>query len=253
MFNMRIDTRELEEMCKGIEILGERAVPFAIRDTLNKAAWETFGEARVEIGKRFLERNTWTRRSTRFIKAGGRDISKMRSEIGSVQLYMRKQEEGFERTSTGKHGVAIPTSASAGEGQSRRRTKVIQKKNYLSRLRPPRNNVRGKTRSIVAIKEAVRLGKRNVFINQADDLFGRPSGFYRVVGGRKVKKGWRWPKGVRLEMLYSTERTKVKTEPHAWLGPATDRVVKNLDRIYRDAIERQIQIVRELRAKKAGR
>jgi hypothetical protein len=251
MFTLTIDTKGLEEACKGIKILGERAIPFAVRDTLNKAAWETFNGSRDEIGRRFFERNTWTRKSVRFKQAKGRDIGRMQSEVGSLQAYMRDQETGFTRHKKGIHGVAIPTSAAAGEGQVRKRTKVIQRRNYLNRIKPPQGRVRGKSRSIVAIKEAVKSGKRTVFINQAEDQWGRPTGFYRVLGGRR--KGGRWPKGAKLQMIYSTERATVRTAPHPWLGPATERVVKNLDRIFRDAIERQIQLVRELRAKKAGR
>jgi hypothetical protein len=245
MFRLSMDQRPLEQMEKDLDRFGKQALPYAIRDTLNAAAFQTAEMAKDEIGHRFIERNAYTRRSVRYKKTFSRDIKRMESSAGSVQEYLQKQEEGFTESKSGKHGVPIPSSAAAGQMGARLRTRKLQRKNWLSSINLSSSRVKGRGRTVVAVRDAVESGRRVVFIDGRSDHYGRPTGMYRVVGGRKGGRGW--PKGARLQLIYDLERSSVRTKAHPWLEPATKKVTVNLDKLYRDALIRQIRLQRSFR------
>jgi hypothetical protein len=245
LFKIVSDMRPIEQFENDLDRFGKHALPYAVRDTLNTAAYKTSDLAKRNISRKFTERNTFTKRSVRFQKTFARRIDQMESVVGSTQEYMAKQEEGFTQQKTGKHGVAIPTSAAAGQGQARKRTRKLQRRNWLNMIKPPSARVRGRGRTVIAVRDAVTSGSRVVFITKRNDPWRRPTGFYRVLGGRK--KGSGWPKGAKLQMIYSAKRPTVRTAPHRWLEPATAVIAKKLDTIYRDAVIRQIKINRSFR------
>ena len=119
MFTLKIDQRPLEQLENDLDRFGKQALPYAIRDTLNAAAFQTAEMAKEEISHKFIERNTYTRRSVRYKKTFSRDINRMESYAGSIQPYMRQQEEGFTKSKSGKYGVPIPSGAAAGSRVSR--------------------------------------------------------------------------------------------------------------------------------------
>jgi hypothetical protein len=245
MFSLEMDKRPIEQLENDLDRFGKRALPYAVRDTLNSAAYYTSVEAKENIGRQFIERNAFTRRSVQYRKTFSKDISRMESSAGSVQEYLRRQEEGFVESSSGKHGVSIPTSAAAGQIGARKRTRRLQKKNWMSSIHLRSSRSKGTGRTVAAVRLAVQTGQRVVFIDRRDDLFGRPTGFYRVIGGRKGGRGW--PKGAKLEMIYDSERSSVTINPHPWVSPAADKTSRNLDKLYRDALIRQILLQRSFR------
>jgi hypothetical protein len=242
MFTIDFDLRPIEQLEKDLDRFGKRAMPYAIRDTLNTTAYKAAEFAKENIGRKFIERNSFTRRSIQYEKTFARDIDQMKSAVGSVQEYMAKQEEGFTRQKSGPHGVAIPTSAAAGQGEARVRTRRLQRRNWLSQVNPPKNRIRGPGRTVSAVREAIKSGKRVVFIDKRYDQWDRPTGFYRVLGGRKSARGW--PTGAKLRMLYSVDKPSVRTEAHKWMDPSVDKVVRKFPEIYREAVIRQIEIQR---------
>lgn len=239
---MDMDTRPLIQLENDLDRFGKHAMPYAARDTLNTAAFKTSDLAKRNISRKFIERNTWTRRSAGYTKTFARDIDRMESEAGSTQSYMRQQEEGFTQRKSGTHGVAVPTAAAAGQGRARVRTRRLQKKNWLAQVSPVSNRKRG---TVYAVRKAVQTGRRVVHIASSSDHYGRPSGFYRVVGGSKRGRGW--PKGAKLQLIYGTEKASIRVEPNKWLDPSARFVMRDLDKIYRDAINRQIRINRSFR------
>ena len=245
MFTIKMDKRPLEQLENDLDRFGRQALPYAIRDCLNQAAFQTAENAKDEIGRQFVERNTYTRRSVRYRKTFSRDINRMESSAGSVQPYMRQQEEGFVKKKSGKHGVPIPSSAAAGQMGARLRTRRLQSKNWLSAIQLGSTRVKGRGRTVASVRNAVETGNRVVFMDSRSDHFGRPTGLYRVIGGRKGGRGW--PQGARLQMIYDLERSSVHTRTHPWLEPATESMTKNLDRLYRDALIRQIRLNRSFR------
>jgi hypothetical protein len=245
MFSISMDKRPLEQLENDLDRFGKQALPYAIRNTLNQAAYQTAEEAKENIGRRFIERNQYTRRSVRYKKTFSRRIDQMESAAGSIQPYMAQQESGFTEQKSGKHGVPIPSSAAAGQMGARLRTRKLQRKNWMSAINLPAVRVRGKGRTVAAVRAAVETGQRVVFLDSRSDHFGRPTGLYRVVGGKNGGHGW--PKGAKLQMIYSLERSSVRIRPHAWLQPATEKVSKDLGKIYRDALIRQIRLQRSFR------
>lgn len=245
MFSIDIDKKALIQLENDLDRFGKNALPIAVRDTLNNIAFKSSDLAKRNLSRVFIERNTWTRRSIGYRRAVGRNIDMMLSEMGSTLEYMRLQEEGFVQRKSGKHGVAIPTNAAAGQLGASKRTRRLQRKNWLNQVNPPRPIVRRKGRTVAAVREAVETGKRVVFIDSRSDHYGRPTGFYRVIGGRKGGRGW--PSGAKLQMIYSAEKPSVRTEPHRWIESPVKLVMRNIDKIYRDALIRQIRINRSFR------
>lgn len=242
MFRLTMDTAPIEALENELDKFGKRTFPHAVRDTLNITAFEASKEAKDVANRVFTMRNQYTERSIRYTRARGYTVNQMESSMGSVQEYMRKQEEGFTEVSRGKHGVAVPTSYAAGQQGARPRTKPIRRKNWLNRLKVARSKRRAASvaqQMVMATQEAVATGKRTVFLPL------RRPGLYQIVGGRRTKAGW--PKGARLKMLYSLEDKSVRTEAHPWMEPAVRVVLTRQDEYYRRALIRQIELNRQFR------
>jgi hypothetical protein len=236
MFTIEFDKRPLEQLENDLDKLGERALPYSVRDTLNTAAYKTSELAKKNARRIFTMRNQFTTRSIQFEKTFARRIDDMESAAGSLQEYMREQAEGFTRHKKGKHGVPIPTSAAAGQEGARPRTKVIRRTNWINKLRVARARRRARDRGqeiVLAVREAVETKQRVVFLRL------RNPGLYRVLGGRKVKRGW--PTGARLQMLYSLEKSSTRTRERDWLGPPSRLVGAKIGDYYREALIRQIE------------
>jgi hypothetical protein len=239
MLTISLDKKPLEQLENDLDKFGKNALPYAVRNTLNTLAYEASKEAKDEVGRQFTERNKFTRNSIRFRKTFARNIDAMESSIGSTQEYMRSQEEGFTIHKKGKHGVPIPTSAAAGQMGASKRTKRLQRKNWMSQINLTKRVATGRGATIAAVRRAVKSGKRVVFIDSKNDLWGRPTGLYRIIGGRTKDRGW--PRGAKLRMIYDMERTSAHTRAHHWLRPAVDKTIPKAGEIYRDEIIKQIE------------
>lgn len=243
MFETKMDTKPIDQYENELDKFGEHALPFAVRDTLNTSAFETSKRAKRTAGMAFTMRNKFTERSIQFEKTFQKSISRMESAAGSLQEYMRQQEEGFTKVKKGKHGVPVPTAFAAGQGTAMARTRPVKRINWINKLAlTRRRKAAGRGEELMdTVHEAVQTGKRTVFLK---DL--RHPGIYKVLGGRKnTKRGW--PRGARLRMLYSLDEPTITTEKHEWLEPAANMVLARQGDIYRKSIERQIQINRSFR------
>lgn len=247
MFSMKMEDRPLIQLENDLDRFGGHALPYATRDTMNTVAFQSSVLAKKNVKRKFIARNKWTERSVQFQKTFSRDIDNMESEMGSVQEYMREQEEGFTRHKKGKHGVVIPTGAAAGQMGTRRRTRRLQKKNWMASVNPEKGNGQtGMQRIVDSVRNAVTTGNRTIFLKSSDDTWRRTTGIYRVIGGKKnTTRGW--PRGAKLQLLYQIEKPSVRTDPHPWMELPVKVAMKNLDKIYRDALIRQIRINRSFR------
>ena len=253
MFRIKMDEAPIEVLENELNKFGERTFPHAVRDYLNITAFEASKEAKETANMVFTMRNQYTTRSIRYERAMGLNIQAMKSAVGSVQEYMREQEEGFTRRGQGKHGVAIPTSYSAGQDGSIPRTKMIKRKFWLSRLKVSediREKYSNTKQSVLRrVQEAVESNTRIIFLGiRGVKNYRYKKGFYRVVGGRKVKRGW--PTGAKLRLLYEVERSSVRTDPHKWLEPTVAIIMKRQDEYYRRALIRQIERQRQFRSRR---
>jgi hypothetical protein len=251
LFKIVSDMRPIEQFENDLDRFKEGALTYAIRDTLNQAAYETSVEAKNEIGQKFIERNQYTRRSIRYNKVVGKSIARMYSEVGSVQKYMAKQERGFVTRSKGKHGVAIPTTQASGEGDARVRRKTIRAAARLSRIRIAkglapeyaRKYKKPRQRLIRMIQDSLEYGYRTIFWMSRRSA---RTGFYRIRGGKKINKRG-WPDGVKLEMLYSVDKPITNTKSHEWLQPSTQKVTMYMGQLYQRALIKEIERFRSFR------
>ena len=112
-----VDTREIHGLVRQLEVFSSKALPYAIRDSLNRSALAAKNVWADEIRSSMILRNRWTLGSLRVVNATGMDPRRMVAVTGSIARYMGTQEEGGKKTKHGKHGVAIPTKTASGEGR----------------------------------------------------------------------------------------------------------------------------------------
>lgn len=179
-----------------------KAVPYAVRNTLNDTAFLAREEWTRQLQSTFVLRNKWTEKGLRVDKASGRNVATMQAVVGSLRDYMKDREEGSTETKRGKHGVAIPMSGASGQGKKAKRTKPVRKNNYLSTMQL-RKRVTGTDarKNMVAIMMAKKAGGGVVLLQKR----GR-KGLFRVqVEGKKPK------------LLYDLSKGVVRTKPYPTL------------------------------------
>lgn len=229
-----IDDKEIKDLARDVKLFTARGLAFATRQTLNDAAFAGRKQTVKEISRVFIERNTWTRRTLRVDKATSLDIDLQASAFGSREKYMAEQEFGHTQIKKGKHGVPIVTSYAAGQERARPRTKVTKARNRWSNLRLRRNRQRHGSPDqnlLVDVRLAVKSNQRELFLSRTEH--GVTKGIYRVTGGRTSKRNHGWPKGARLKMIFSLEKTSVTTKPHKTVTPAFFIAARKLPRLYK--------------------
>jgi len=234
---MKADMKEIQKLERMLGNFSKTALPYAMKDGANRAAFQTMRTAKADIAKDMILRNKFTQQSIRVDRA--MDIRRPEAWVGSTADYMATQEFGGVKRKRGKIGVAIPTSESAGQGRSVPRTRIPMARNKLSRIVLSRRSRVAKTReqaTVFAVQDAVTSGKREVYLSLGSG--GQTKGIFRVKGGsRKFKRGW--PKGATLTMLYDLSDTAVNVPRNPWLRPAVDKTLKIAPRLYLQALEFQ--------------
>lgn len=233
---IHIDLRDFKRFAKDLGALKQAAIPHAVRDTLNDAAFAARKEWVERVRKDLTLRNTFTVRSLQVAKASGVDIRVMRAVLGSVAPYMGHVEDGETKNAKGRHGVPIPTPSAAGQAlAATRRTKPIRRGNWLSAIRLQRGIAGSrKRRNAAVIAMAARKGGGFVYL----DLVGR-RGLFKVVGRKR---------GARIRMLYDLSKRTVTSAPKPTLAEAVKFVGPRIERMGERNIARQV-----LRALGVGR
>ncbi len=226
-----MDDRELNKFERSLRKAKATAIPAATREMLNRAAKQTWSQARSNVRARMTIRargGLGAIGSIRFDRARGNRIRSMESVIGSIAPYMVKQEFGGTKTSGGKRGVAIPTTTASGEADSQvPRQRLVRKAHLLGNVRLSRRrntsnaDSRGR-RAMIAYLVAKQHGDKFVFL----DLLQRP-GIYKVTA-----------RGPRL--LYETKRRTVAIPRNPWLLPALQTVRPRMPAIWRTALRKQL-------------
>jgi hypothetical protein len=223
------DLTQLKRLGRQLEKARIEGVPHAIRDYCNGAAFEARGEWIETIGNKLTLRNTWTVRSIRVEKARGIDIKRMSATVGSTAPYMADQEEGATNAKSGKHGVAIPTGASAGQKGAKKRTKPIRGRNYLGNLRvTQRISGTRQRRNAAAMQRAVKSGTRVAFL----ELANGKQGLFRINGSAK-RMG-------KPTMLYDLTRASTVTPPSATMQTSLKALEPRLPNIAIRAVMTQL-------------
>lgn len=206
-----VSTRQIAELAKRFDQLGERAIPFAMRNTLNAVAFDARSEWIKRIKRSMTLRNRYTEKSVRVERVSRQVIEHMESRVGSGLEYMAKQEEGGQERAKGKHGVPIPTSSAAGQARKTRpRTKLVRQKNYLSAIHLRRGLTGSRKQRNAA---AIRLARKNAGGVVYLDL-GKRKGLFSVPSGPRAKP----------RMLYDLSSKTVRVRARPTLEPTVRTV-----------------------------
>lgn len=235
-----LKTAEILKLEDDLGRVAERAIPYATRNTINKAAFVGMRIAKSRIKKQLTLRNRWTVGSIRVRTTKELSVSRQMAILGSTEGYMEDQEFGAVKKRKGKEGVPIPTGYASGEGESPRpRKKLPRGKNVirrgdksgkivLSRKRTIAKNKKQKT--FLRVREAIKTGNRYIYLDT-----GRTKGIFRVLGGTKKN-----PQNATIKMVYSLEHPFVTVPKDPWLHPSVERVRPHIPRIYIKSLKYQL-------------
>jgi hypothetical protein len=229
MLEMKLDTDMFKRDARKAHLTHEKALPEAVRYTLNELAVKTYQKTRRDLKKTFTIRNTWTARNMAFEKVptSQTNIDFMESHAGSRLKYMEEQQEGVQQAAKGRHGVPLPTTVASNEGQSQKRRKKVIRRNYLNRLRVAKGLYRKASRlarrpsQVLSIVTALARKQRKKVV------------FFKASSG---KKGLFLIDGDRLPMLYDLSEKRVVSKPRPWLTDATDAVSPMVHKLYGKAL-----------------
>jgi len=240
MINMNIETVEIKKLVETLRDKHAKGIKYAIKRTLDKAAYETSQHMKRHLTDNFIIRNSYVNRSIQYRRANGLIISNMESSAGSTLEFMARQEEGFELHGTGSTGgVTIPTTAVTNQYGSTRRTKAITQKNQMKAIQLTESQKRNKS-TIAKIYAARAQGKKEIFIDKETDRWKRTSGIYRIIKWKKkTKRGW--SEGAKLRLLYALEDKSIRVKPRKWLNPSLEAISKRVNDYYRDALIEQLK------------
>lgn len=224
---VKVEFKGAKEMNAGLKRMRGQAVPNALRNTLNTAAFETRTIWRREIRSTFTLRNRFTEQSVRVEQARG---SNMVATVGSVAPWMAVQEEGG--TVRGKSGhKVIPRAASAGQKAGAPRTRLVRGRFYLGAIQVAHPALSGgrRQRNAIAIAMARKQGKNIV-------LLTRPSGakglFIIMSGGKRALK---------TRMLWDVSRSSVRVHAEPTLERSLTAVKPKLGHMLEAALTQQMQ------------
>lgn len=153
---MRLDvnTAAIIGFTNKLDQLSRSALPVAVRNTLNNAAFETKNEVPKTASSKFVIRNkNFFRSMTLVNKAGGFDINTMQSEVG-ISNSKNKVAEGLQKQETGGAIQGRTLIAMDGARVSGSSNKQVKRTNYLANIRLPKSKKKGSGTGFVKIKTA---------------------------------------------------------------------------------------------------
>jgi hypothetical protein len=220
----------LDKALKDLETFRNKAVPAAMRDALNEAAFQARRVWGDEIRGKLTVRNQFTARvALQVRKATGGNVKAMESAVGSIAAYMDLQEAGG--TTRGRKGhLAIPGPSAAGQAAGSKRTRVVRASNYLGALNVAKFTPKGKRRQRNAIALAVARKQ-----GQKVALLERPKGgkaIFALMGGKRY---------LRTRLLYDFSKRSAHVKPHATLGPTMQVMRQRMPAIMLAAVEKQLK------------
>jgi hypothetical protein len=226
---IQVDFVGLEKAIDDLGKASSKAVPFAMRESVNRAAFAGRNVWTAEMRGDLILRNTWTERSVRVSKATASGLD-AEATLGSTERYVRTQEFGGRKAKKGRYGVGIPTGFASGEGgKSIPRHKLVRRSNALAAIQIARR-VRGgpKQRNAASIRLAKKGGGRGYAFLQ----MGKKAGLFRVSGGKRRTK---------LELLWDVSHTSVRIPKNPMLQRTLDRLNPTLPSLYMGVLREQLR------------
>jgi hypothetical protein len=216
----------LDKMLRDLQKFRTKAVPYALRDAVNSAAFEVRREWQGVIRKTLTNRNQFTERSIRVDQTRSLDTRHMVAVVGSVAPFMRKLEEGSTRFGKSQQ-KPIPTAVAAGLPQGSKRTKMVRASARL--------------RAIVAVRGAsgrTRMQRNAIALAVARKKRQKFALLERKGGGRALFEVRR---RLAPKMLWDLSRGSVHVPAHETLQPALKRVEPRLEAIAHAALLKQLK------------
>ncbi len=226
---LEIDAGQVKQYESDLKHFARKAYPFATRQTVNKAAFETRRGYQARIREDLTLRNRWTEQSVRVEQARTLTVSRQAAIVGSVADYMATQEFGGVEKGGGKY-KPIATSYSAGLPEDAKpRTRLPRKPNKLSniQLKSRGRKLSRRARNKVAVLMAAKSGDKYVWLD-----LGKRQGLFRVLGGKR---------NPRVRMVWDMSRRSVRVPKKPLLLPATRAVQAQLPQYYAEALVFQLK------------
>jgi len=231
---IEVDTNQIKELQEDLKVFADRAYPFATKQTINRSAFKAQQISREIVKDEMIQRNKFTVQSIQVDQARTLNVNRQEATVGSTADYMEDQEFGGSKSKSGKQGVSIATSYSAGQGESAQpRTRLSTKPNKLASIRLKRQGTKARSRkqkNFIAIREAAQSGSKYVYLD-----LGRRQAIFKVIGGKRRPK---------IKMVHDLTRKTVVIPKNPWLAPAVKQTEKHIPQIYKESLEFQ--------AKRAG-
>jgi hypothetical protein len=224
MFTVKITGAK--EMVADLKKMREKAVPYALKNALNTAAFETRNIWQREIKSAFTNRSTYTANSVRVEQA---TTTKLEARTGSVATFMGKQETGGTVTGTGGR-KPIPAPVAAGQAPGGKRTRLVRAGFRLGAIQAKHPVLKGdrKQRNAIAIAVAVRSGTKRAVLERP----GGGKGLF-VVGGRA--------KAPTTRLLWNVSRASVHVPATPTLERALAAVRPKMQHILEAALLEQLR------------
>jgi hypothetical protein len=222
MIKLKIDTRDARKLEADLKKF-QKSMPHAVRNGLNRTAFQGRKDWNAEIERTMTVRNTFTTRRTIVDKASGTNLQSMRAVLGSAAPYMGDREQGETKSKKGKHGVPIPTVGVA-RGSIK---KLVRPSNKLGAIRlQDRTGSSRKQRNAIALRMAVKRGSKFAFL----ELDGG-GGLFKVTGRKRLN----------VRMVWDLRRTSVQVPPMPTLERTLQKLDPKIDRFMVDAVVEQLR------------
>lgn len=215
-----------KEMVSALKRMRTQAVPFALRNALNTAAFETRTIWQRQIRTAFTNRNAFTERSIRVEQASPTNLV---AKVGSVADYMGTQEDGG--TVKGKSGhKVIAAPGAAGQAAGGQRKRAVRARFYLGGINVAHPSLHGGRRqqNAIAIAVARKQGKNIVLLTRP----GGRKGLFLIGGGKRA---------LRTKLLYDVSKSSVKVPGSHTLQSSLAAVKPKLEHMLEASVKQQMQ------------
>ena len=221
---IKVELKGDKKMVADLAKMRKSAVPYAIRNALNVAAFETRAIWQREIRATFTLRNTFTVNSVRVEQAS---TSNLVSKVGSIADYMGTQEDGGTVKGKSGHIKAVPTDKARGGANTAR----VRSRFYLQAIKVAHPALRGGRRqqNAIAVAIARKTGSKVA-------LLIRPNGgkgLFLLGAGTKRK--------LNTRLLWDVSRGSVRVKPEHTLERAIAAVKPKLEHMMAASLTQQMQ------------
>lgn len=237
-----IDDRDVLRYENHVKGLRERSFAYAIRNTLNDAAFGTMRRSKRRIQDDFTVRDKrYSVGGVTVRRARGLDVDRMFSATGHIRPEMAMQETGGVARSKDGKTKSIPSTSAAGQGIKTHRNKKVRKANFLSKIHTDTSRLRSKARKRTSSKKqeafvmtlmAKREGKKFLFLDfRWTAKQGR--GIFKIMGTKRRPK---------VRLMHSMKEKEVKVKSRPWLNPSAKDERVRIPFHFRKHVRKQIRL-----------